>query len=130
MNAESEFIINKTAAYTIILVQVVITILISLLLLITAGKVASYSALLGGGASIGPVAFFARCAFRYSAAQSPDMVMKWFMIGEIGKLILTALIFAVCIVSVEPLTISVMFATFLIVMMINLIGLVILNARK
>lgn len=122
MNTESEFIKNKVAAYTTIAIQIAVTLLVALLISITTGKVAGYSALLGGVASILPSAIFARCAYRYSAADSPSSVMRWFMIGEAVKVITTVLIFAVCLTQVKPLSMPVMFATYLLVMFVNLVG--------
>ncbi len=130
MSSEDELIKNKVAAYRIIIVQVGFTAAIALLLFMTKGKVHAYSALLGGAASIGPSSFFARCAFKYSAATSPSLVMKWFMVGEAGKLLMTALIFGLSITSVKPLMMPTMFITFLIMTVVNMIGLAILNGRQ
>lgn len=130
MNSDNELLKNKVAAYRIIVVQVVITAIIALLLFMTKGKVHAYSALLGGVASFGPNSFFARCAFRYSAATSPSLVMKWFMVGEAGKLLMTAVIFGLSITSVKPLEMPAMFLTFLFLMVINMTGLAILNGRQ
>lgn len=130
MDANKELLHNKVAAYKAIIIQVIVTAFIAGLLYMTKSEVLAYSAALGGFASIGPNSIFARCAFRHSAANSPDLVMKWFMIGEAGKLLLTALIFALSIKSVKPLEMSAMVLTFLIVTLVNMIGLAILNARR
>jgi ATP synthase protein I len=129
MNAESEFIRNKVAAYTTIMVQIAITFVAAALFWINAGEVAGYSSLLGGIASFVPSAAFARCAYRYSAANSPDKVVKWFMVGEAGKVILTVLIFISCITQIKPLSMPIMFATFLLVLVANMVGSGILQAR-
>ena len=85
---------NKRDAYKVLFVIAIITLAISLLLLFSVGRVAAYSAALGGLACLLPNILFTRFAFRYSAADSVSLVMRWFYIGEAIKIIVTVLIFA------------------------------------
>lgn len=54
----------------------------------------AYSALLGGLISALPNSFFAMQAFRYQGARNADRVVKSFMRGELGKIIITLMLFA------------------------------------
>jgi ATP synthase protein I len=114
---------NKLAAYKVLLVIAIITAAITLLLLLSIGRVAAYSAALGGIACILPNLLFARLAFRYSAADSAGLVMRWLYIGEAIKIIVTVLIFALSLMWVKELNIGAMLITYIVVLMLNIFGL-------
>lgn len=114
---------NKTAAYKLVGIQFVITILIALPIFILFTTVAAYSVLLGGLAYILPNAYFVRFAFRGSGQQTPHAILRWFYIGEAGKLVLTGVIFAVCFALVKPLNVIAIFVTYILMIIVNLAGL-------
>ena len=121
---------NKFAAYKVLSVIAVITAAISIILLIMNGPIAAYSAALGGLACLLPNLLFARFAFRYSAAESVGLVMRWFYIGEAVKIIVTALIFALSIIWVKELNFAAMFITYIVALMLNVHGLALLIGRQ
>ncbi len=114
---------NKLAAYKVLLVIAIVTTVIALILMLSIGPVAAYSAALGGIACILPNLLFARLAFRYSAADSASLVMKWFYIGEAIKIIVTVLIFALSLLRIEDLNFAAMFITYIVALMLNIHGL-------
>ena len=114
---------NKTAAYKLVGIQFVITILIALLIFIFFTTVAAYSVLLGGLAYILPNAYFIRFAFRESGQQTPHTILRWFYLGEAGKLVLTGVIFALCFALVKPLNVIAIFVTYILMIIVNLAGL-------
>lgn len=114
---------NKSAAYKLAGIQFVITILIALLIYILFSKITAYSVLLGGLAYILPNAYFVRFAFRGSGQQSPHTILRWFYIGEAGKLVLTGVIFAICFALIKPLNVIALFLTYILMMVVNLVGL-------
>lgn len=56
--------------------------------------VTAYSALIGGLISAIPNSYFALHAFKYSGARNADRVVKSFIRGEFGKIIITVVLFA------------------------------------
>jgi ATP synthase protein I len=121
---------NKLAAYKVLLVISIITAAIALILMLSIGRIAAFSAALGGIACILPNLLFARLAFRYSAAESAGLVMKWFYIGEAIKIIVTVLIFALSLTWFKDLNIAAMFITYIIALMLNIHGLGMVIGRQ
>ena len=101
----------------------ILTVVLVAVLSVYVSQESAYSALLGGFIFILPNAYFVRCAFRGNGQQSPDSVLRWFYMGEAGKLILTGVLFAVCFALVKPLYIPVLFGTYILMLIVNLIGL-------
>ena len=114
---------NKTAAYKLVGIQFVITILVALLIIIFFSTVTAYSVLLGGLAYILPNAYFIRFVFRGSGQQAPHTILRWFYLGEAGKLVLTGVIFAICFALIKPLNVIAIFVTYILMIIINLVGL-------
>lgn len=129
MHEQTDNIKNKQAAYKILAVEAGITVGLAFLLLISVDTVVAYSVVLGGLAFVIPNTFFARYVFRYSAAESVSLAIRWFYIGEAVKIIMTVLIFATCFIWVKPLNVIALFATFLIMMFVNFIGLALLKTE-
>lgn len=116
-------IINKTAAYKLLGIQLVLAVIVSLLLLFYSGVASAWSALMGGLIFILPNAYFTRSAFRANERESPHFIVRWFYIGEAGKLVLTAVMFALCFVLVKFLHVQVLFVMYILMIIVNLIGL-------
>jgi ATP synthase protein I len=121
---------NKLAAYKVLLVITIITAAIAIILMLSIDRIAAYSAALGGIACILPNLLFARFAFRYSAAESAGLVMKWFYIGEAIKIIVTVLIFALSLIWLKDLNFAAMFITYIIALMLNIHGLGLVIGRQ
>jgi ATP synthase protein I len=80
------------------------------------GRVAGYSALLGGLIALVANLYFAYKAFRYFGARSVQAIVQSFWAGEMGKLILTAALFALVFVAVKPLQPLALFTGYLLVL--------------
>ncbi|WP_089169736.1 F0F1 ATP synthase subunit I [Azotobacter chroococcum] len=80
------------------------------------GLVAGYSALLGGLIAWLANLYFAHKAFRYFGARSAKAVVQSLWSGEMGKLILTAALFALVFVGVQPLEPLALFGGYLLVL--------------
>lgn len=79
--------------------QLAISILCGLGLLLISGPTAAYSALLGGAVSILPNVYFAKKLFRYQGAHAAKQIVRNFYKGEAGKLLLSAVLFAIVFTS-------------------------------
>ena len=121
---------NRAAAYKILVVEAVITVVSALLLANSVDIVAAYSVALGGLAFVVPNAFFTRYVFRYSAADSADLAMRWFFIGEAVKLIATVFIFSVCFILVNPINVVLLFSTYILMIFVHLIGVGMISTGK
>lgn len=117
---------NRAAAYRTLGVELVLTVVLALLLFIGIDIETAYSAALGGLAYIVPNACFTRYVFRHSAAESANLAIRWFYIGEAVKVVTTVLIFAACFLLVEHLNAAAFFLTYLLMLVVNLRGLYIL----
>lgn len=82
--------------YKVILAQLAATGFIAVISLLISGSVTAYSVFLGGLISALPNSYFAMQAFRYRGARSADKVVKSFLRGELGKMVMTLVLFALC----------------------------------
>ena len=121
---------NKSAAYKVLSVIALIITAIALMLFAGIGRIAAYSAMLGGIACLLPNLLFTRFAFRYSAAESVGLAMRWFYIGEAIKLVVTALIFALSLMWVKELNFAAMIITYIVALMLNIHGLGLVMGRQ
>jgi ATP synthase protein I len=130
LEKQADNINNKLAAYKVLSVIAIISAAIALVLLLSFGREAAYSALLGGIACILPNVLFARLAFRYSARDSAALVMRWFYLGEAIKIVVTVLIFALSLSWVKDLNFAAMFITYIVALMLNIHGLGLVIGRQ
>jgi len=103
-------------------IEAVVTGIIAFLLLLSMGRETAGSVVLGGLAHIVPNAYFARYAFRHSAADSPQLALRWFYFGEVIKIIATVLIFTVGFLLFKQLNMAVLFLTYMAMLILNLWG--------
>jgi len=120
---------NKAAAYRILAMEAVITAVLMVVLYLGFNTVTAYSAALGGVAYIVPNAYFVKYAFRYSAAESADLAVRWFYVGEAIKVFCTVLIFIACFVFIKQLNMAALFLTYILMWILNLRGIFILMQR-
>ena len=73
---------------------------------------AAYSILIGGLIQIGPQAYFTRLAFRYRGARQAPNILRAIQKGETGKLLLTAVLFALAFSFIKPLHIPSLFLSY------------------
>ena len=113
----------KITSYKLLGIELVISVVIALLILIFYGVVPAYSGLLGGLAFVMPNAYFIRYAFSERGPDLPSAIVSKFYIGEAWKFILTAVFFALCFVLIDVLNVIAMFAMYILMFVINTIGL-------
>jgi ATP synthase protein I len=109
----------KPALLPVYLCQCFVLLLLALILGLVINTVAAYSAVIGGFISIGPNSYFARWAFRFSGAQAASSVARSFYIGEAGKFIFTALLFAMAFLLIEPINVVVIFLSYIFITVLN-----------
>jgi ATP synthase protein I len=90
--------------------QVALSLTLALVLGVFAGRTVGISALLGGVAAIAPNAFLAARLMNADI----DSLMRAVWIGEIGRLLMAALVFAMIFAYVRPLSIPAVFIGFIV----------------
>ena len=81
--------------YKVIIAQLTVTVFVAVIFLLISDVVLSYSLLVGGLISAVPNSYFALHAYRYQGARNAQNVVKGFIRGELGKIIMTVMMFAV-----------------------------------
>lgn len=102
----------KLPVFPVLLAQLFVLVLASAALFGWRGAVESYSGLCGGLIAWLPNLYFAHKAFRFSGARAAQAIMRSFYAGEAGKLILTAVLFALTFAGVKPLSALAVFGVF------------------
>ena len=98
---------------SILLVQVLVTLILALALAIGQHGVAAVSALLGGVIAVVPNGFLAARLLSDRAGASAAALLRAAWLGELGKLALTAAMFAAVFVSVRPISPVALFGGFI-----------------
>ena len=122
-----EITISKTAAFKLVYIQLIITIVIALLSYTFFGSVIAYSVLLGSGIYILPNIYFVKSALRSEESKTPQLILSRFYIAEAQKFLLTIAMFALCFALVKSLHVISLFAAYILIMIVNLAGLAILS---
>jgi ATP synthase protein I len=104
---------HRIPVFPVLLTQLVVLLLAAVVLWQWRGTVAGYSGLCGGLIAWLPNVYFARKAFRFSGARAAQAIVRSFYAGEMGKLILTAVLFALTFAGVKPLDALAVFGVFL-----------------
>ena len=95
------------------LTQLAVLLLIVIALGIADSQLAA-SALMGGLIQILPQAWFSRQAFKYAGASKVDKVVRSMYRGELGKVVMTATLFAILFTLSKQWNYPVLFTTFLV----------------
>lgn len=83
------------------------------------GLTAAYSVFLGGLICLVPNCYFAYRAFKFRGARAAREIVRSFYVGEAGKLLLTAILFAIVFSSVKPLNALALFLGFAAIQLVN-----------
>ena len=89
--------------YKVIVIQFFTSVTAALGSYLLLDVVAAYSVLLGGLISTIPNGYFARKVFQYRGARYSSLIVRSLYAGEVGKLVMTAGMFALVFAGVRPL---------------------------
>ena len=89
--------------YKVIIAQLAVAIFMAVISLLLSGIVLAYSVLAGGLISALPNSYFALHAYRYQGARNAQNVVKGFIRGELGKIIMTVILFALSFMLITSL---------------------------
>jgi ATP synthase protein I len=120
---------HRLPVFPVLLTQLVVLLLAAVVLWQWRGAVSGYSGLCGGLIAWLPNLYFAHKAFRFSGARAAQAIVRSFYAGEAGKLILTAVLFALTFAGVKPLEALAVFGVFLLTQLVNWFTPLLLNTR-
>ena len=103
---------DSIPVFRIIWLQLIGTVTAAAIMLLLLDKVSAYSALLGGMVCVIPSAFLAY-RFVNALGMARNRVFGYLMLGELGKLIFTGILFALVFMFIEPLETLLFFVTFI-----------------
>ncbi|RMT67228.1 F0F1 ATP synthase, F0 subunit I [Pseudomonas savastanoi pv. nerii] len=109
----------RLAVFPLLLAQLIVLLMAALVLWQWQGVVAGYSGLCGGLIAWLPNLYFAHKAFRFSGARAAQAIVRSFYVGEAGKLIFTAVLFALTFAGVKPLAPLAVFGVFMLIQVVN-----------
>ena len=110
---------HRWAVFPVLLAQFIVVLLAALVLWQWRGAVNGYSGLCGGLIAWLPNVYFAYRAFRFTGARAAQAIVRSFYAGEAGKLILTAVLFALTFAGVKPLAPLAVFGVFLLTQLVS-----------
>lgn len=110
---------HRLAVFPVLMTQFIVVLIATLALWQCKGVVAGYSGLCGGLIALLPNIYFAHRAFRFSGARAAQAIVRSFYAGEAGKLILTAVLFALTFAGVKPLAPLAVFGAFLLTQLVS-----------
>lgn len=110
---------HRIPVFPVLVVQLIVVLLLAAALWQWRGAVAGYSGLCGGLIAWLPNVYFAHKAFRFSGARAAQAIVRSFYAGEAGKLVLTAVLFALVFAGVKPLDALALFGAFLLTQLVN-----------
>ena len=110
--------------------QTVVTLCLAAGVWLWQGQVAGVSALLGGATAVIPNGFLAARLLQWRAGTSAASLLRSVWIGEIGKLLLTAVLFAAIFAAVRPLAPLAVFCGFIAAQMVTFGALLLGGGRR
>lgn len=110
---------HRLPVFPVLLAQLVVVLLAAVVLWQWRGVTTGYSGLLGGLIAWLPNLYFAHKAFRFTGARAAQAIVRSFYAGEAGKLILTAVLFALTFAAVKPLEALAVFGVFVLTQVVN-----------
>jgi ATP synthase protein I len=116
VNIRNKTPLHRMAVFPLLRLQLVVTLLAGVSGWLWKGPVAGYSALLGGMIALLPNLYFTYKAFRYFGARSIRATVQSIWSGEMGKLFLTAALFALVFAGVERLSVAALFVGYALVL--------------
>ena len=116
MNFRNKTPLHRLAVFPLLLTQLAVALVAAAVGGLWKGPVAGYSTLLGGMIAFLPNLYFTYKAFRYFGARSVKAIVQSFWSGEMGKLFLTAALFALVFAGVERLHVAALFVGYALVL--------------
>lgn len=99
--------------------QLVVAVVVGVVVAVLHSVAAGWSALAGGVICWLPTCWFAWKAFRYRGARAARQIVRSFYTGQAGKMLLTAGLFALAFIWIQPLVPLALFGAYVAVQSVN-----------
>lgn len=120
---------NRAAVFTLVYCQLAIVLIIAVIFYMVYGFIATISLLLGALVYLIPNSCFIGIALTSKvAAQGHQSMLNWFFLGELVKIMLTIILFALCFAFIQ-LNIGLFFVTYGIMLISTLLGTALINSK-
>lgn len=129
---QDEVMQNMHITFRWVYIQSIAILLIAILLGMIFDIALACSVLLGAMVHSLPNIVFVSCVFKKSSNPTPSLILRWFYFGEMCKIILTIVLFALCFIWAEALSLNVivLFCSYVAVLCINLLGVMLLESNS
>lgn len=123
---------NMHTTFRWVYIQCMAILAIAMLLWMLAGASLACSVLLGGMVHALPNIAFVSCVFKKLSNPTPLLILKWLYLGEMCKIVLTVVLFALCFIWIEVLAldVAILFFSYIVVLCINLFGVAVLDSNS
>ncbi|MFT6029724.1 MAG: ATP synthase protein I [Oleiphilaceae bacterium] len=111
--------IKRPPIFKIFCTQLVVTLLISSVYYLVNGRVAAYSAVLGGLIFVIPQLYFGIKAFMFSGARAIDKIVINFYKGESSKIIIIVIGFTLVFSFTFPVDYFALYSSFIAILVVN-----------
>ena len=108
--------LNQQGVRQLLIVQLAVTLVLTVFYMISSGLEGLFSALLGGLVYVLPNAFFAKAVFKHQGARAAKQIMNGFYKGEALKVILSIVLFSV-VFALGRIKPQVFFVSYILVLM-------------
>lgn len=120
MAIRNKTVFYRLPAFRVLMLQGVFTLVTAAIMYVLAGTVTACSVLIGGGLVIIPQAYFTAMAFRYYGARSAQAIVRSIWSGHAGKMILTAVLFALVFAGIKSLHVAALCVSYIAVMVLGI----------
>lgn len=119
---------NKTPFYKLstfraLVIQLVVVTLLAVVCTVTLGVIAAYSVLVGGMIALAANAYFTYKAFALYGARSATAIVQSFWAGQVGKMVITAVLFALVFIAVKPINVALLFIGYILIQLTSVVSL-------
>jgi len=119
---------NKTPFYQLpafrtLVIQLVVVTLLTIVCAATQGVIAAYSVLIGGMIALIANAYFTYKAFQLYGARSMEAIVQSFWAGQVGKMVVTAVLFALVFIAVKPFNVVLLFLGYILIQLTSVVSL-------
>jgi len=119
---------NKTPftqqpTFRALVIQLIVVTLLAVVCAVTLGIVAAYSVLIGGMIALVANAYFTYKAFQLYGARSMTAIVQSFWAGQVGKMVVTAVLFALVFITVKPFDVVLLFLGYILIQLTSVVSL-------
>src|SRR5699024_6001780 len=114
---------TQQPTFRVLVIQLIVVTLLAVVCAVTLGIVAAYSVLIGGMIALVANAYFTYKAFQLYGARSMTAIVQSFWAGQVGKMVVTAVLFALVFITVKPFDVVLLFLGYILIQLTSVVSL-------